>query len=466
MHAIHSRWTPIVAEIRDYIWAPLSNGYQSLHTTVTIDQHPIKFQIRTTWMHRTSQLGIIAYMQEGEWSAANPALTQTLEDLRRFGSEASEELSTPLEFISGLKREILADEIYVYTPKNEAVRLPAGATPLDFAYRIHTMVGHNCRGALVDGRWTALNRPLRSGERVQILTIENGGPCYNWLTPELGYTQSALARAKIRRWFRRRPDEIRIETGRRQFARVLDRLALEVDDLSSLAKRFGLQDQADLYREVGGCDLAIERVLPELLQIYGTLQLPEMCDAEPTSLAVTGLGSQHGQFAQCCQPQPNEDLVGYIHSTPQSVEIHRSDCKELLQRLEHDRARLMPLRWGRACETYQATMGIYAHDRPFLLRDVWNIIFEEGINVSDVDVHVNRAQDATVVISIDVENWLQFHRVLVRIEDLPGTIWVKRQTTPATPLSAREWRQAAHTPTDKRHRRPRGPLFSLRFLGR
>jgi GTP pyrophosphokinase len=470
MQAIHSRWTPIVNETRDYIWAPLPNGYQSLHTTVTIDQHPIKFQIRTTWMHRTSQLGIIAYMQEGEWSAASPALKQTVEDLRRFGTEAAEELSNPIEFIDGLKREILSDEIYVYTPKDEVIGLPVGATPVDFAYRIHTDIGHSCRGALVDGHWAPLNRPLRTGERVQILTKANVGPRFDWLSKDLGYTQSALAKAKIRRWFRRQPDQAKIELGRQKVGRVLDRLAIEESKLSpplaGLAKRLGYQDEQELFQAIGGCDRSMERVLPELLQASGDLYRPPACETETPDISVTGLGSMGGmdspgrEFAHCCRPQPGDDIVGYILSSLPGVEVHRSDCPTLLDKLEQDPARLIVVKWGRPCDTYPACMQIYAHDRPFLLRDVWNIIFEEGINVSGVDVQVNRARDATITACIDIEDWFQFHRVLTRIGDLPGTIRVRRQLPPAMRSNTSKTKRPPKNPPPKTQRRLRFPLFS------
>jgi RelA/SpoT family (p)ppGpp synthetase len=466
MAAIHSKWTPIASETRDYISAPLSNGYQSLHTTVTIDQHPVKFQIRTTWMHRASQLGIIAYMQEGpgalspalRWDAS-PPLKQTVEDLRKFGVEAVEELSGPVEFLTGLKREILGEEIYVYTPKNEVIRLPVGATPVDFAYYIHTDVGHSCRGALVDGHWTPLNRPLRTGERIQILTRDQAGPRYDWLSTDLNYTQSTLAKAKIRRWFRRRPSRLQSQLGRRQFDRVLDRMAIQIDDLSPLLKRLGYQGEEDLYRDIGGCDLAMERVLPELLSVYGETHLPVVCHNETSDIPVTGVGSMGKNLALCCRPHSGDDIVGYILDSRNTVEIHRSDCKVLLDKLEQDQTKLVIVKWGRACETYLACMDIHAHDRPFLLRDVWNIIFDEGINVSDVDVQVNRGEDANVRICIDIEDWLQFHRVMARIEDLPGAIRVRRRPSLDAQPPATERPRASQNSATRRRSRFRVPLL-------
>jgi guanosine-3',5'-bis(diphosphate) 3'-pyrophosphohydrolase len=427
MAEIHARWTPIASETRDYISAPLPNGYQSLHTTVFIDQQPVKFQIRTMWMHRASQLGIIAYMQDENWTAAGRALQQTVDDLRQFGLEAIRDLSGPVEFLTSLKREILGDEIYVYTPKNKVIKLSVGSTPVDFAYQIHTDVGHSCRGALVDGRWVALNRPLRTGERVEILTLDSAGPRFEWLDPNLEYTNSPLAKGKIRRWFRRRPHRAKVELGRRQLHRILDRLSLPVEDLSALTKRMGYQDEQAMFVDIGGCDLALERVLSELLQVYGEQMLPQICQNGTSAIPVTGTGSLGKSFALCCRPQPGDDIVGYILASSRVVEVHRSSCEVLLSKMEKDPSRFVPVKWGRTCETYAACMEIYAYDRPFLLRDVWNIISDEDINVSDVNVQVNRTQDALVTICIDVENWLQFNRVLTRIEDLPGTIRVRRR---------------------------------------
>jgi guanosine-3',5'-bis(diphosphate) 3'-pyrophosphohydrolase len=427
MAAIHSTWPPIASEIRDYISAPLSNGYQSLHTTVFVDEMPVKFQIRTLLMHHTSQLGIIAYMQEGKWQTASPALKQTVDDLRQFGLEAVREFGDPVEFLSSLKGEILGDDIYVYTPKNKVIQLPVGSTPVDFAYRIHTDIGHRCRGALVDGHWVPLNRPLRTGEQVEILTARHVGPRFEWLNPDLGYTISPLAKGKIRRWFRRRPEAERVALGERELRRIVDRLALDVRGFSELAKRWGYPSEMALFRDIGGCDLAVERVWPDVLAVYAEPQLPqgEPCDtANGSSVSV---GSLESHFAACCKPKSGDDIVGYILAPAHVVEVHRSNCPVFLNKIVDDKTRFVEVKWGPAGATYLACLEIYAHDRPFLLRDVWEIISEERINVADVDIEVNRSQDATIATWIDVENWLQFNRVLSRIEDLPGVIYVRRK---------------------------------------
>ena len=430
MAAIHSRWTPIASETRDYISAPLPNGYQSLHTTVFIDELPVKFQIRTLWMHTTSQLGIIAHMQHGELARASPELKRTVEDLREFGVEAADEMGDPVEFLASLKAEVLGDDIYVYTPRNKVIQLPVGSTPIDFAYRIHTDVGHQCRGALVDDHWVSLKRPLRTGERVEILTAKGAGPSFDWLNPSLNYTQSPLARSKIRRWFRRRPEAEQIALGREQLYRVADRLALEVGDWSAVAKRFTYQDGESLFRDIGACDLPLERVVPLLLDVYGAEQLPSICENNSSGIPVAGVGSLGKTFALCCQPQPGEDIVGYIVPPDDVVEVHRSDCPRFLQELAQDRNRFVEVKWGRSCETYLACLDILSRDRPFFLRDVWNIISDRGLNIADVDIVVERAQTAQITVCVDIESWLQFSVLLAQIEDLPGTIRVRRQPLP------------------------------------
>ena len=435
MAAIHARWTPIASETRDYISAPLANGYQSLHTTVFVDKVPVKFQIRTMWMHTTSQLGIIAYMRQGEWSRASPELKQTVDDLREFGAEAVSELSDPAEFLTSLKAEVMGDDIYVYTPGNKVIQLPVGSTPIDFAYRIHTDVGHQCRGALVDGHWVSLKRPLRTGERAEILTVDGVGPSYEWLNPDLGYTQSPLAKGKIRRWFRRRSDAEKIKLGRAQLRRVVDRFALDVEDLDALAKRFTYPDEAALCRDIGGCDLPMEQVVPELLDVYGGDQLPPIRRTDVPDIPITGVGSLNKTLALCCRPQAEDDIVGYILARDHAVEVHRSDCSQFLLKIAEDRSRLVMVKWGqRSSETYLACIEVLAHDRPFFLRDVWNVISDLGLNVANVDVQVNRAEDARITSCLDVENWLQFNRVLSRIEDLPGVIWARRKEIPADSL--------------------------------
>ncbi len=438
MAAIHSWWTPIASETRDYISAPLANGYQSLHTTVFVDELPVKFQIRTMWMHTTSQLGIVAYMRKGEWSQASPELKRTVDDLREFGVEAASELDDPVEFLTSLKAEVLGDDIYVYTPASKVIQLPVGSTPIDFAYRIHTDVGHQCRGALVDGHWVSLKRPLRTGERVEILTVKDAGPVFEWLNPDLGYTQSPLAKGKIRRWYRRRSQEERVALGREQLRRVVRRLSLQVGDFTVLAKRYTYPDEEALFENVGGCDLPLERVIPDLLELYGAEQLPPFSSSDAPRIPVTGAGSLERSLALCCRPQPGDDIVGYILSSDHTVEVHRSDCARFLECLTRDRNRFVGVRWGRASETYLACMEIHAHDRPFYLRDVWNIISDLGLNVANVDVEVHRAQDATITVCVDVESWLQFNSVLSQIEDLPGTMTVCRRDVLTDPACTEE----------------------------
>jgi GTP pyrophosphokinase len=320
----------------------------------------------------------------------------------------------------------LGDDIYVYTPKNTVIQLPLGSTPIDFAFHIHTDVGYQCRGALVDGHWVPLNRPLRTGERVEILTMQDSGPRFEWLRPELGYVTTPMAKSKIRRWFRRRPDEEKIALGRRQLHHVIERLVLQVDDVMALARRQGYSAEEELYRDIGGCDVDLDRVAAELIEIYAPSQVPEVCHNGPDGQSLINVGSLDKSFATCCRPRPGDDIVGYIGERDHNVQVHRSDCSVFLGQMVQDKKRFVEVRWGSACDTYLACLEIFAYDRPFLLRDVWDIISEEQINVADVKVHVNRAQDAVITICIDVENWHQLDWVLSRIEDLPGTIRVRR----------------------------------------
>jgi RelA/SpoT family (p)ppGpp synthetase len=428
MAAIHAKWTPIASETRDYISAPLPNGYRSLHTTVFVDRQPVKFQIRTSQMHRTAQLGIIAYMQEEGWQETNPGLKETVESLGRFSDEALHTMDNPVQFLNTLKEEELQGEIYVYTPLNEMLKLPVGSTPIDFAYKVHTEVGHQCRGALVDGHWTPLNRPLLTGERVQILLGDYAQPSYDWLNPDLGYTKSPTAEDKIRRWFRRRPEEERIALGCQQLRRVVERLSLDVADFLALARYRGYPSERECFLDVGGCRLAMEDVLPDLLAVYGEPQLPTVANGKADG-SIVGVGSLGSSVALCCKPQPGDDIVGYIISPEHIVEVHRSDCPAFLQKMVEDKTRLVGVRWGKVGETYLACIEIHAHDRPFFLHDVWNIMYDQEVNVADVEVRVNRAQDALIRICIDIEDWIQFNRILARIEDLPGTIKVNRVET-------------------------------------
>lgn len=424
MAAIHARWSPIVSEIRDYISAPLPNGYQSLHTTVFINRQPIKFQIRTPQMDRTAQLGVIAYMQDKNWIKTHSTLKETIAALGSLGEEGLSGLDDPMQVLDSLKAEELQAEIYVYTPQNEVIKLPVGSTAVDFAYRVHTEVGHRCRGALVDGHWVPLNRPLRTGERVRILTASDSRPSIDWLDPDLGYTKSPVAREKIRRWFRRHPQGMQISLGRQQLKRVAERLSIRVDDWMPLARRWTCKSERELFLLVGSCQTTVSSLLPDLIDIYGKTQLPPI-EGSPAVETIIGTGSLNKEIAPCCHPQPGDDIIGYIHPTS-LVTIHRTDCPDFLRQLEHDRSHIVHVRWGKCGKTRLAYIEIRAYDRPSFIRDVLDILYNEEINVADMNVRVNRAHDVLISIGVDVTSWIQFHRVLVRIEDLPGAICVRR----------------------------------------
>jgi GTP pyrophosphokinase len=266
---------------------------------------------------------------------------------------------------------------------------------------------------------------LLTGERVEILCSDRSQPSFDWLNPDLGYTRSPTAEAKIRRWFRRRPEEERITLGCQQVRRIVERLSLDVVDFLALARHMGYPDERAFFLDVGGCRLSIADVLPELLAVYGEPQLSPAGKGRANG-SIIGVGSLDSCIAPCCKPEPGDDIAGYILSPEHVVEVHRSSCPTFLESMVQDKTRLVTVRWGEVGETYLACIAIRTHDRPFFLHDVWNIIYEEGVNVADVEVKVNRARDALVTICIDIEDWIQFNRILARIEDLPGTIKVRR----------------------------------------
>ncbi len=437
MGAIHSRWPAIPGEVRDYISMPLHNGYQSLHTTVLIDRQPVKFQIRTWQMHHTAQRGLIAFMQEEGWQETHRSIQETMNALVAMAQEAVSQMENPDEWLSRLRSDELETFIYVYTPKNEMILLPAGSTPLDFAYKVHTEVGHKCCGALVDGHWMPLNYVLRTGENVQILTGEEENPNYDWLNPDLKYARISLTREKIRRWFRRRSAGEQIEWGYQQLWRVARRLALSVTDFSALARRRGLQTEQELMLEVGRCQIMVEHLLEEMVQLYSTVSMP-ISDEEQTIDTISGAGGLELCLSACCRPQPGDDIVGYILLPRHLVQVHRSTCPDFLAQVVRDRTRMISLHWGKTGQTYTLCASIRSDDRPFFLHDVLNIVYEEGVNVAGLELQVNRAQDALIHLCIDVTSWKQLNRVLGRIEDLSGIIEVRRDGchSPMSPLAA------------------------------
>jgi RelA/SpoT family (p)ppGpp synthetase len=436
---VHALWSPIPGEFDDFIATPKDNMYQSLHTAVVGPEgKTLEVQIRTREMHRRAELGIAAHWRYKEGARRDIAYENKVAWLRSLMDWRSD-VEDAKEFVDTLKSDVLEDRVYVFTPKGKVLDLPADSTPIDFAYYIHTEVGHRCRGARVNGRLVPLTYKLRNGDQVEIITAKRGGPSRDWLRPDLGYVRSARSRQKIRRWFRQQDREDNIAFGRDQLRRELKRLNL-VDSVKyqEIATLFDYHDPDDLFAAIGFGDLSTQRVAARVLQILRHDEV--FAEEEEASVAVTpegirvkGVGDLYTQLAQCCNPKPSdpEPIIGYV-TRGRGVTIHKWDCPNILLRTNKGEVeRLIEVDWGAVNEhVYPVFIKVRAWDRDGLLRDIATVIAEEGINMREVTSTLPQKTNLiTLTATLEITSISQLISILDRIERLPNVVEVTRQAS-------------------------------------
>ncbi len=430
--AVHSLWQPIPKEFDDYIASPKANGYKSLHTAV-IDKHSgqtLEVQIRTTRMHEEAEKGIAAHWAYKEDGARVTASVQRrIQNLRELLA-ALREVGDPTSDAEIFETELLAERIYAFTPLGDVVDLPAGATPIDFAYQIHTEVGHRCRGARVDGKMVSLDYKLKSGQRVEILTAKRGGPSRDWMNASLGYTGSARTRSKIRQWFRAQEREQNILQGREVVERELKRLglsdvytvpdiaeALKYDDVDTFLAKVGFGDIQST--QISGAIAILKQNLQPDDELRPLLQEPR----KPRGLTVRGLSGLYTKMAGCCNPIPPEDIIGYI-TRGQGVTIHRKDCKQVEAITE--RERLIEVDWGSEEERFPIPIVVKAYRRPGLVDEMASILRSQHITSPKTKTTTN-GSILTVYLLAEVTSLEQLNWLLQRFENLPNVIEAHRQ---------------------------------------
>ena len=436
---VHSLWQHVPREFDDYIATPKENGYQSLHTAVVgPERKMLEVQIRTFDMHEDAELGVCAHWRYKE-GAKKPRgadyehkiawLRQVLEWHDELGEAGLANL------VEDFREGESSDRIYVFTPEGHVVDLESGATPVDFAYHIHTEVGHRCRGAKVNRHIVPLNYQLRTGEQVEILTAREGGPSRDWLTPTLGYVKTSSARARIQQWFKRQDRDTHISQGRAILDRELSRLALENVNLDELAPNFNLRGAEDVLAALGAGDLRPGQLvnhLQSVLDPHGpqqelALNLRAPAKRKKDDITIEGVGNLLTQIAACCQPVPGDSVLGYI-SHGRGVTVHRADCKNLLAMQAEDPERVIEVAWGHADRiTYPVDIFVRAWDRPGLLRDLLSVLANERVNVtaahtqSDFDDNV-----ATMLLTIEIASLGNLGKILARMDQLQGVLEVRR----------------------------------------
>lgn len=427
---IHTHWRPIPHEFDDYIAAPKDNMYQSLHTAVIYDDgKPLEVQIRTREMHQNAEYGIAAhwvYKERG--GKLDDDYEQRVNGLRRL-MDWRQDVTDAGDFVDGMKTDVFQDRVYVFTPRGDIIDLPSGSTPIDFAYHVHTVIGHRCRGAKVNGRLVTLDYQLKTGDRVEILTAKHGGPSRDWLNANLKMVSTQRARAKIRAWFKEQDREQNLTQGKAIIDRELERLGLVMEP-EVMAETFDFHGPDDMYVAIGCGDLSVGRIVTKLTDLSKEKQdiellpltTPEKKTSEDTGITVVGLKGMLTTFARCCKPVPGDDIVGYI-TRGRGVTIHRQDCPNMLS--QHGRERIIKVSWGSNPRTYPVPVMIKAYDRQGLMNDISTVLSDEGINIRDVSLRTERNQ-ALLNLVLEVGDIEQLSRVLSRIENLPNVTEAQR----------------------------------------
>ncbi|GAB4520067.1 MAG: bifunctional (p)ppGpp synthetase/guanosine-3',5'-bis(diphosphate) 3'-pyrophosphohydrolase [Anaerolineae bacterium] len=432
---VHSLWRPIPGEFDDYIANPKDNMYRSLHTAVVgPDGRPMEVQIRTWEMHRTAEYGIAAHWRYKEQIGGRRDIEfeNKIAWLRQL-MDWRQEVTDAQEFVDSMKTDVFQDRVYVFTPKGDVIDLPAGATPIDFAYHVHTEVGHRCRGARVNGRLVSLDYQLQNGDQVEIITAKRGGPSRDWLNPNLGYVKTQRARGKIRQWFRRLDRDVNIAEGREVLDRELRRLSVDVS-YETIAKLFNFESVDDLLAAIGYGDINPQQIATKVMDLERRDQeaVPATDGERPSppipmdGVSVTGVSGLLTHPARCCNPLPGDEIVGYV-TRGRGVSIHKRDCPNILFIAEPER--LIEVSWGvEQQRTYPVSIIVRAFDRAGLLRDIATVVADEKVNMREAQA-ITGLKDNTAVITatIDVTGIAQLSRLLTKIEQLPNVLEARRQ---------------------------------------
>lgn len=420
---IHITWRPVPDEFDDYIAAPKDNHYQSLHTAVMYDdKRPVEIQIRTQEMHMSAEYGIAAHWRYKEGGKHDRQFEERIKDLRKM-MDWGGEVKDAAEFVESMQSDVFRDRVYIFTPRGDAIDLPAGSTPIDFAYHVHTDIGHRCRGARVNGKLVPLDHELKTGDQVEILTAKRGGPSRDWLNNNLGLVKTQRARSKIRVWFKKLEDEQNLATGRETFERELQRLGIGQVNFEKLARELGYKTPDEMFIDLGTGELSLSKLIRQFSQDEGIKDILEAnapaAPQKPTdAIEVVGLKGMLASMAKCCNPMPGDQIVGYI-TRGRGATIHRQDCPNILQ--AKDRERLLKVGWGHVEQTFPIPIKIKAYDREGLLSDISYLLADENININDVSVNVNRSI-ADLRLIIEVKDLAQLSRILTRIENLPNVM--------------------------------------------
>lgn len=436
---VHGMWPYIPGEFDDYIATPKDNLYRSLHTAVIgPGKLPLEVQIRTREMHAHAELGVAAHWRYKEGGKANPAYEQKIVWLRQVLEPSERGEETEGEFLDRVRSELFEDRVYAISPRGEVVDLPRGATPLDFAYHVHTDLGHRCRGAKVNGRMVSLNQILQNGDQVEIITGKQLNPSRDWLVPSLGYLASPRNRNKVRSFFRKLDEQQNIQQGRQILERELQRLAVHSVTLPELIGEFNFDNADQLYRAIGEGEINAAQISGAVQRRAKPQELPTPVVRRPAAgpkkasgITIDGVDDLLSNFAGCCSPVPPEPIAGYI-TLGRGVSIHRDNCANFKRLATANPERVIPVEWGSGGErSFPVDINVRAYDRRGLLRDVSAVLADSKINIHAMNTLTHEVDGiADMNLKVTVHDLEELSRVLARIQGLPNVLSARRKVQP------------------------------------
>ncbi|MDH5572660.1 MAG: GTP diphosphokinase [Gammaproteobacteria bacterium] len=435
---VHSLWNYLPGEFDDYIATPKENNYRSIHTAVLGPQgKTVEVQIRTREMHKESEYGIAAHWRYKEGAKTDSDFDDKIAWLRQL-LEWKDDVAEAGDFVDQFKSEVFTDRIYVFSPAGKIIDLPAGATPLDFAYRIHTNVGHHCRGAKVNGHIVQLTHRLNTGDQVEILTTRKGGPSRDWMNPNLGYLVTSKARQKIQHWFRQQHVERNIADGRTILERELKRMGFNDISYDKIAHSLHQKNTDELFANVGRGDIKTGRIIQTAQQLSHPVE--HLPDTEPlvrkpkaagrsTDIQVSGVGNLLTKFARCCKPVPGDSIIGFI-THGYGISIHRRDCHNVLSTITEQPERYIEVNWGgEPGNSYSVDIIIQAYDRHGLLKDITTLISNEGINVTAFNTQSHsKTHTVSMTLTIELANIETLSKIMSKISQLPNVTEIRRKS--------------------------------------
>ncbi|MCB0132498.1 MAG: bifunctional (p)ppGpp synthetase/guanosine-3',5'-bis(diphosphate) 3'-pyrophosphohydrolase, partial [Caldilineaceae bacterium] len=434
-------------EFDDYIANPKDNMYRSLHTAVLSKRsgRPMEIQIRTREMHEVAERGIAAHWQYKEQSVHDESFNEKIAWLRQL-MEWRQDVTDATEFVDGMKTDVFHDRVYVFTPQGDVIDLPAGATTIDFAYAIHTELGHRCRGANVNGKLVPLDYKLHNGDQVSVISAKRGGPSRDWLNPNLEYVATQRARSKIRTWLRKQNRDDNIQRGRHLLEKELKRLTI-TDSFDSITKLFNYDKVDDFLAAIGYGEINTQQIAQRILElerrekqqqdlengvvIHGGAAGRAATSSSTGSFQVQGIDGLLTNLARCCNPVPGDSIIGYVTRT-RGITVHRVNCPNLADKIRRGREQqLIEVQWKtNPDDTFPVNIQVSAYDRSGLMRDIASLVADDHINMLSVEAITGQKDNlAQINATLEIENINQLTRILTKIDQLPNVVEVRRKVS-------------------------------------